>query len=62
VYFFDSSTMPNSFWVPLGEMDFSESAKPKKLAVAGGHYYSGGAANRFVEAEPFEFVSAEPAH
>lgn len=60
VYLFDSSTMPNVFWVPLKEMDFSETAKPKKLPVAGGHYYSGSAAEHFVEAEPFKFMSAEP--
>lgn len=60
VYFFDSSTMPNTFWVPLNEMNFSEGAKPMKLPVAGGHYYAGNAAAHFVKAKPFTFMMAEP--
>lgn len=60
VYFFDSATTPNTFWVPLNKMDFSESAKPMKLAIAGGHYYSGDASNHFVEATPFTFMAADP--
>ncbi|WP_232829490.1 linear amide C-N hydrolase [Tropicimonas sp. IMCC34043] len=62
VYFFDSATMPNVFWVPLAEVDLSEGAKPMKLAVAGGHYYSGDAAAHFVEAKPFEFMNAAPSN
>ncbi|GHC08118.1 linear amide C-N hydrolase [Cerasicoccus arenae] len=61
VYFFDSSTTPDTFWVPLKDMDFSKTAKPKKLPIAGGHYYSGNAAEQFVEAKPFTFMKAEPA-
>jgi len=61
VYFFDSATLPNTFWVPLNQMDFSESAKPMKLAIAGGHYYAGDASNHFVEAKPFSFMNADPA-
>lgn len=61
VYFFDSSTMPNVFWVPLDKMDFSATAKPMKLAVAGGHYYGGDASGHFVETKPFTFMMADPA-
>lgn len=61
VYFFDSATMPNTFWVPLSDVDFSEDAKPMKLAIAGGHYYSGNAAEHFAEAKPFTFMNADPA-
>ncbi len=60
VYFFDSATMPNVFWVPLNKMDFSASAKPMKLAVAGGHDYSGDASAHFVAAKPFTFMQADP--
>ena len=59
VYFFDSATTPNTFWVDFADLDFSEGAEPKKLAIAGGHYYSGNAAEHFEAATPFEFMSAE---
>lgn len=59
-YFFDSSTMPNTFWVSLNKMDFAETAKPMKLSIAGGHCYAGEASGHFVEAKPFEFMMALP--
>ena len=59
VYFFDSSTSPNTFWVPLADLDFSEGAPVKKLTVAGGVIHSGNAAKDFVEAEPFTFIAVE---
>jgi penicillin V acylase-like amidase (Ntn superfamily) len=58
IYFFDSSTSPNSFWVPLGDLDFSEGAPVKKLTIAGGRVYSGNAANEFVATPPFTFLPA----
>lgn len=59
VYFFDSSTTPDTFWLPLKDVDFSKTAKPKKLPIAGGHYYSGNAAQYLVEAKPFTFMMAD---
>ena len=56
--FFDSATTPNTFWVPLGELDFSEGAPVKKLEIAGGRIYAGNAAGEFVEAEPFAVLGA----
>ena len=53
------TTTPNTFWVDFADLDFSEGAEPKKLAIAGGHYYSGNAAEHFEAATPFEFMSAE---
>ncbi len=60
VYFFDSSTSPNTFWVPLADLDFSPGAPVKKLALAGGRIFSGNAAGDFVEAEPFVFMTVDP--
>ncbi|MEG6508248.1 linear amide C-N hydrolase [Methyloligella sp. 2.7D] len=60
VYFFDSATAPNTFWVKFSDLDFSEGASPKKLPIAGGHYYSGNAASEFIEAKPFEFMGVDP--
>lgn len=60
MYFFDSATTPNTFWVPLADLDLSEGAPAKKLAIAGGKYYSGNATEHFVEAAPFQFLQADP--
>ena len=59
VYFFDSSTSPNAFWVPLADLDFSPGAPVKKLALAGGAVFSGNAAGDFVESQPFTFMHVD---
>ena len=60
VYFFDSSTSPNTFWVPLSSLDFSPGAPVGKLTLAGGRIYSGNAADDFVDSEPFTFMAVQP--
>lgn len=56
VYFFDSATSPNTFWVPLADLDLKAGAPAKKLELTGGRVYSGNAAARFVPATPFTFL------
>ncbi|OYY21020.1 MULTISPECIES: linear amide C-N hydrolase [unclassified Polynucleobacter] len=58
IYYFDSATTPNTFWVDLKDVDFSKGAPVKKLAIAGGKYYAGNTASQFVAAEPFAFGPA----
>ncbi len=58
IFFFDSATTPNTFWVDLKDMDLSKGAPVKKLAVAGGKYYAGNAASQFVATEAFTFGAA----
>ncbi|APC05647.1 linear amide C-N hydrolase [Polynucleobacter asymbioticus] len=58
IYYFDSATTPNTFWVDLKDVDLSKGAPVKKLAVAGGKYYAGNAASLFVSTEPFVFGTA----
>lgn len=60
VYFFDSATSPNTFWVTLSDLDFKHEAAVKKLATADGKIYSGNAAAKFEEAKPFAFLPAKP--
>lgn len=60
VYFFDSATSPNTFWVPLSELDLAEGAPVKKLNVEGGRIYSGDAAPMFEPAKPFAYLPASP--
>lgn len=61
VLFFDSATTPNAFWVPLADLDFMEGAPVKKLTIAGGKVYAGNAASKFEPAQPFTFLSPQPA-
>jgi penicillin V acylase-like amidase (Ntn superfamily) len=60
VYCFDSATSPNTFWVPLADLDFSEGAPVKKLSVSGGKVYCGNAAAHFEASQPFTFLPAYP--
>lgn len=59
VYFFDSSTSPNAFWVPLADLDLAPGAPVKKLDLTGGKVFSGNAAGDFVEAKPFVFLAVD---
>ncbi len=58
VYFFDSATSPNVFWVPLAELDLKEGAPVKKLVLTGGEVYANSAASKFEPAQPFAFLPA----
>lgn len=59
-YFFDSATSPNTFWVPLADLDFKSNAPVKKLTASRGRVYSGNAAAQFEEAAPFAFLPVKP--
>ncbi|MCX5479482.1 linear amide C-N hydrolase [Kaistia geumhonensis] len=60
VYFFDSSTSPNTFWVPLADLDLKEGAPVKMLDITGGRVFSGNAADKFVDTKPFTFMPVVP--
>src|SRR5262245_35482091 len=53
ITFFDSSTSPNSFWIPQADLDLDESALVRKLTVAGGKVYSDNIADKFVPTPAF---------
>lgn len=59
IYYFDSATSPNTFWVPLADLDFKEGASVMKLTIAGGNIFSGNVAKSFVPAKPFDFLPAK---
>lgn len=59
VYFFDSSTSPNVFWVRLADLDLKPGAPVKKLALTADRFYSGNAAKAFEPTTPFIFLPAE---
>lgn len=59
LYFFESALTPNTFWVDLKKVDFSEdSGRVKKLDLGTNqnHTYSGDATDRFVDTPPFRFL------
>ena len=60
VYFFDSSTSPNTFWVPLADLDLAEGAPVKMLDITGGRVFSGNGADKYVETKPFTFMEVVP--
>lgn len=59
IYYFDSATSPDTFWVPFADLDFKQGAPVKKLTVAGGKVYSGNAASQFVASPPFTFMHVD---
>lgn len=58
LYYFDSSTSPNSFWVSLLDFDLTPGNPVKKLTLTDGRIYSGNANDRFEPSEPFPFLPA----
>ena len=59
LYFFESALTPNTFWVDLKELDFSQkNGKVLKLDLGAdqSHTYSGNATPAFQPAAPFKFL------
>jgi choloylglycine hydrolase len=59
IYYFDSATRPNTFWVSLAKLDLKPGAPVKKLTIDGGQVFSGEAADKFEPAAPFKFLPAK---
>lgn len=60
VYYFDSATRPNTFWVSLSMLDLKPGAPVRKLTIQNGEVFSGEVAGQFKPAEPFKFLPATP--
>jgi penicillin V acylase-like amidase (Ntn superfamily) len=58
IYYFDSATRPNTFWITLAKLNFEQNAPILKLALADGEVYSGDATDQFRPAQPFAFMPA----
>jgi len=56
VYYFESALTPNTFWVDLKKIDFSEKAPVKKLDLSKNQTYAGETSAEFQEAKPFKFI------
>jgi penicillin V acylase-like amidase (Ntn superfamily) len=60
IYYFDSATRPNTFWVAMDKLDLKPGAPIKKLAIAHGEVFSGEVSGEFKPAESFKFLPATP--
>ena len=58
IYYYDSATVPNTFWVALGEVDFSPGSGTKCLTLTGGQYYAGDATKLLRPARAFTPLTA----
>jgi len=58
VFFFDSATRPNAFWVSLDKLDLKPGAPVRKLTLMNGEVFSGETAELFKPSEPFKFLPA----
>ncbi|BCP53497.1 choloylglycine hydrolase [Kaistia sp. 32K] len=60
IYYFDSATRPNTFWVSLAKLDLKPGAPVKKLTIQHGEVFSGEVSGEFKPAKPFAFLPAKP--
>lgn len=60
IYYFDSATRPNTFWVSLSKAGLEAGAPVKKLTIDHGEVFSGEVSGQFTNAEPFKFLPAKP--
>ena len=57
----DKSTLtPNLFWLDLKKIDFSPSAKVKKLPLSNGEIYADDAIKDLRDSKPFDFLFQTP--
>jgi choloylglycine hydrolase len=59
VYYFDSSTRPDTFWVPLTKLNLKPGAPVMKLTIDGGQVMSGDVSGSFVPTPSFRFMPAK---
>lgn len=61
LFYAESATSPNVFWVDLKRLDFSEGAEPRMLdlGVDMNRILSGEVSSQFAPAQPFAFMEAE---
>ncbi len=59
LYFFDSTTSPNVFWVDLNKLNFGVGQPTLKLDVDHGEIFSGDAVSKFKPARVFNFIPAK---
>lgn len=56
IYYFDSATRPNAFWVSFDGVNFNQGAPVMELELDKGQVYSGDVSKQFKPAESFKFL------
>ena len=56
VYYFETALTPNTFWVDLKKIDFSDGASVRKLDLSNHKTYSGETSAEFQTSKPFKFI------
>jgi choloylglycine hydrolase len=56
VYYFETALTPNTFWVDLKKIDFSEKAGVRKLDLSENKTYSGEVSAAFKKSKPLKFL------
>jgi len=56
VYYFETALTPNTFWVDLKKIDFSEGASVRKLDLSNNKTFSGESSVEFQNTKPFKFI------
>lgn len=59
IYYFDSATSPNVFWIDFKQLDFNPDAPVKKLSLTDGIFYAGDATKNLVSAPSFQFLPVD---
>ena len=60
IYYFDSATRPNTFWIDLGKVDLTPGAPVGKLTIAQGEVFAGEVSGEFRPSAPFTFLPGHP--
>jgi penicillin V acylase-like amidase (Ntn superfamily) len=58
IYYFDSATRPDTFWVSLSKLNLKPGAPVLKLTIDDGQVFSGETASNFVPTPSFKFMPA----
>ncbi|MFK5855149.1 MAG: linear amide C-N hydrolase [Bacteroidota bacterium] len=56
VYYFETVLTPNTFWIDMKNIDFSENTSSKKLILGDDKIYDGDMSGSFIDSAPFEFA------
>ncbi len=56
VYYFETALTPNTFWVDLKKIDFSEIAGVRKLDLSENKTYAGEVSAEFIKSKPLQFL------
>lgn len=59
LYFFETTSTPNIFWIDYKDLDFTAGKPVLKLDITGGTIYAGNVAKEFAPATPFVFLPAK---